>query len=58
MPGVSNMSKDTAGTKTLTSESRPHALFTHASSRRTEKKTADPPQVVLVGVEHRETPSL
>lgn len=57
MSGVSNLTKDTAGIKTLTSESRPCALSTHPAPYKTEKAW-NPPQVVLVGVEHREAPSL
>lgn len=57
MSGVSNLTKDTAGIKTLASESKPRALSAHPAPYKTEKAW-NPPQVVLVGVEHREAPSL
>lgn len=55
--GVGNVPKDPAGTTTLTPAPGPQAPLTHTAVWKTEE-TRNPPQVVLVGVEHTEAPPL
>lgn len=57
MSGIGNLPTDMAGTQTLTWESKPRALSAHPALCKTEE-TEDPPQVVPVGVQHGEAPSL
>lgn len=57
MSGIGNLPTDMAGTQTLIWESRPRALSAHPALCKTEE-TEDPPQVVPVGVQHGEAPSL